>query len=352
VKKKFTDMALIPASKKTQLDLFQTFLCNTNAEKQELSNAINLWDILPLYSMSRQAMTKMRDERGFLGLKTFNYTYHNREIEVEIQPALISEKNKDGETITNSYYPSATEELIEAVLRKLAITGAVYDQSTSNYGVQFSLHKIRAELLNYGHSHTLDEIKQALEILTKSVIRIKGEGLTHKAAKFNPYLPNLTLVSRKDLAIDPDAINSANFNPFVSHAIEQISYRQFNFDRLMKHHHQLTRWLHKYLIDLFQMAAHTKNFKILFSTIKEKSAILDNYADTRLAIKKCDESFQELVTNNVLLKFEKSIERGARNKIINVTYSMYATDDFIAEIKAAHKRLGLARTKLIHKPDQ
>ena len=41
-----------------QIDIFQTFLCNTNSERDHLSNTIELWDSLPKYSISRQEMTK------------------------------------------------------------------------------------------------------------------------------------------------------------------------------------------------------------------------------------------------------------------------------------------------------
>jgi hypothetical protein len=51
-----------------QLDLFQSFLCNTEDERDRLSNTIDLWDSLPKYAVSRQAMTKLRKDGGFLEL--------------------------------------------------------------------------------------------------------------------------------------------------------------------------------------------------------------------------------------------------------------------------------------------
>ncbi len=48
----------------TQLDLFQSFLCNTEDERDRLSNTIDLWDSLPKYSVSRHAMAKLRKEGG------------------------------------------------------------------------------------------------------------------------------------------------------------------------------------------------------------------------------------------------------------------------------------------------
>src|ERR1700722_18373169 len=55
-----------PEFENQQLNLFQTFLCNTEEEQGQLSNAVDLWDSVPRYSTSRQAMTKARIQGRFL----------------------------------------------------------------------------------------------------------------------------------------------------------------------------------------------------------------------------------------------------------------------------------------------
>jgi hypothetical protein len=49
-----------------QLSLFQSVLCNTEEERERFSNAIDLWDSVPRYSMSRQAQAKARENGKFL----------------------------------------------------------------------------------------------------------------------------------------------------------------------------------------------------------------------------------------------------------------------------------------------
>ena len=95
-----------------QLDLFQTFLCNTGAERDRLSNTFDLWDSVPRYFVSRQAMDKMRKAGTFSQLMSVPFNYRGRELEAVIQPAWIQDKDN---TITG-YYPSANEELIEDAL--------------------------------------------------------------------------------------------------------------------------------------------------------------------------------------------------------------------------------------------
>ena len=51
-----TDLPENDSFKSTQLDLFQSFLCNTDEQHDRLSNTIELWDSIPKYSLSQQAI--------------------------------------------------------------------------------------------------------------------------------------------------------------------------------------------------------------------------------------------------------------------------------------------------------
>ena len=43
-----------------QMDLFRGLLCNTDAERDSLSNVFDLWDSIPRYVVSRQQQDKWR----------------------------------------------------------------------------------------------------------------------------------------------------------------------------------------------------------------------------------------------------------------------------------------------------
>jgi hypothetical protein len=49
-----------------QLSLFQGFLANTDDIREGLSNAIDLWDNSPRFSVSRARMKTLRTAEGFL----------------------------------------------------------------------------------------------------------------------------------------------------------------------------------------------------------------------------------------------------------------------------------------------
>ena len=106
----------VDAYRNPKLDLFQSFVCNSEAERECLSNAMDLWDCIPRYSISRQEMNKRRDEKGNLPPLHLNFKYHGQEYTVIIFPTAILEGEK-----YVFYYPSAREELVEDALRKIAL---------------------------------------------------------------------------------------------------------------------------------------------------------------------------------------------------------------------------------------
>lgn len=328
--------------KNHHLDLFQKFLCNTEEQRQTLSNSIELWDSVPRYSISRQAMAKMRDEHGNLPLLKLDFEYRGTKFSASIQSTQIQAKDKIGKLITMAYYPSASEELIEEALRKMAVEqerGFYIDEKPkSKSGVIFTLYQLREEMKRRGHTRSLDEIKLSLDILSGSSIQIIANTHKTKVCAKSTYLPVVLGVSRSDMESDPDAKWLVQFHPLVTESIENLSYRQFNYNQLMSHTKQLTRWLHKYLIQKYVFASITKPFEIRYSTIKRDSAMLDNYVRPRSAHEACDISINELVTNAVLARQDRWVDRGVRGKVQDIVYTLIPSPEFVAEVKAANKR--------------
>lgn len=328
-----------------QLDLFRSFLCNNNSERDRLSNTFDLWDSVPRYAMSRQQMTKIRKEKGFLSLQHITFQYRQSPFEVRIQAARIYDEKTKTET---DYYPSANEELIEDALRKIAAEqrNAFFDKPNYRSGVVFSLHMLREELKRRGHTRSYQEIVLSLNILAGSIIEIRtvsgedSEGLTKSG-----YFSGLAAVSKNKLAEDPDAKWIVQFHPLVTQALDTLTYRQFNYAQMMSHNTQLARWLHKQLSLKFTFASLSTSFEMRYSTIKRDSSLLNSYTRERDAIAALDAAWNELKTGGVLMKVEKSEIRGSRSKLEDVVYTLTASLDFASEMKAANKRENLAVEK-------
>jgi hypothetical protein len=320
----------------SQLSLFQSFLANNDAQRDALSNAIDLWDNVPRYSVSRQAMTKARINGRFLETHEAEFQYGGKMYTRIITPARIT----DPDGVDRDYYPSATEELVEDALRKLAIDQQVgfFDKPNYRSGVSFTLYALREELQKRGHTRSYQEIVRALNILSRCIIDIKpnegsGEGLVRSA-----YLPALAAVSRNRLQEDSKARWLVQFHPLVTGSIDKVTYRQFNYHVMMSHSTQLARWLHRQLVLKYTFANHLKPFDMRYSTIKRDSGLLDEYARDRKGVEKVEEAFEELIKRGVLLQCKREDVTGPRGKLLDVVFELHPHSDFISETKAANRR--------------
>lgn len=331
-----------------QIDLFQQLLCNSDGERDSLSNVFDLWDGIPRYVVSRQQQDKWRKSGTFPPLHEVAFHYRGRELKATVQPAWI--KDKRGQI--TGYYPSANEELIEDVLRKIAAerNSGYYDRHQGRGGVVFTLHMVRKELERRGHGRTYREIILSLDIMSSAVIQIEtADGREGEFTSKSLYLNNLFRVSKTRLAEDPDAKWLADFHPFASRAFDELTYRQFNYARLMGHKSQLARWLNKVLSLKYLNASMAHPFEMRLSTIIRDSGLLSGYGRFRDTCGAVDVAFEELVTCEPPLlaaQPEKRMITGARGKLLDVVYVLSPSRQFIAEVKAASKRRLLAETSL------
>jgi hypothetical protein len=332
------------AYKNKQIDMFRGFLTNSDQERSALSNAVDLWDSVPRYSLSRPKQDKLRLDGGFLPLAEVDFHYRGRHYTAQIRPARIELKDKEGEPTgqTIEFYPSAREELVEHALRKLATEqqAGFLDTTESRSGVTFTLHQLRSELAGRGHAMKYAELVESLDIMNMSVIRLIDNGTNRKDPSLmsQTYLPTLFKVNKEGLASDPYAKWLVQFHSSLTESIAQLTYRQFNYQRLMSCHSQLSRWLINQLVLKYTFAAPGNTFRMLYSTIKRDSGLLGNYSRPRAAVDALDEAFEELKREGILMSVRKTATTGARGKIEDVSYTLAASVKFASEQRAANKR--------------
>jgi hypothetical protein len=321
-----------------QLALFQTVLANTNEQKGSLSNAIDLWDSVPRYAISRAQMNGLRTADRFLETLEIPFRYGGREFTAIINAARV--KGKNGQS--TSYYPSAREELIEHALRKISVEqqAGFFDAPNRRSGARFSLHALRKELEAQGHSLKYEEIIESLDILAKSTITIQctSADWTEEPFGTSPYFPALTGVRRKEYDADRSARWAVEFHLLVTRSIGRLTYRQFNYQRLMKCRSQLSRWLFAQLVLKYTAASITNYFEMRYSTIKRDSALLNGYARERAAIAALDAAWDELKELGALSTVKKAEQRGSRSKLEEVVYTIHPSLQFASEQKASNRR--------------
>jgi hypothetical protein len=329
-----------------QLVLFQSFLANDDAQRDLLSNAIDLWDSIPRYSISRRKQEELRQAGGYLPIRKQAFHYRGMPLTAVIRPARLERCDNQGKPTggTVEYYPSAREELVEQALRRLATEKAAgfFDDTAPRSGLFFTLYRLRQELAAQGHAMTHRELAESLDILSLSSLDIETEGGGDALGlgKFtrNTFLVNLAGVKREDLDRNPEARWYTEFHPFVTVSIDNIAYRQFNYNRWMRGRTQVTRWLISQLVLKYTQASAANSFVMKFSTIKRDSGLLEGYKLQRQAVAALDEAFDELVQLGVLRTFTRDEERGARSKLEDVRYTLHPSRAFAQEQRAANKR--------------
>ncbi len=322
-----------------QLDLFQSFLCNNDKEREALSNTIEFWESIPKYSMTLQAQKNLRTKDGLLHSIERKTVYDGVPCTIRISPAQIP--TKLGEM---AFFPSANEELIEDVLRKMAADqqkgyfeqDGSYIEENFKSGVQFTLNSIREELKKHKRSRSHNEIVQSLLILSKSNIEINFDNGDRVASA--SYLTSLFIVNKDKIKQNADAKCFAQFHPLVTKSINRKTYRQYNYALMMSLSTQLGRWLYKKLAHNYKNASPLTTYDVWLSTIQRDSGLLDcdrQAENTR----KLEDTLAELVEKDVLISAVRiKVEKGERNKINDIQYSLRPDDGFIKDVKAANKR--------------
>lgn len=312
--------------KSVQMDLFGEFVTN---KKREVSNTIEIWERIPKYFLTPSQIEKLKPAKGQPDPYEWVYIEEGHQYTVILQPALIK-KNGSYE----AYFPSVTEELIEEALKKILSDQqyGIHDPQKAETWVKFSLSLLWRELKARGRTRDRQQIKHAVEVMNKCHISFLKDG---KEIWSGSILQDLITIGRDEYLADTDANHAARLPVFISHAINKLEYRQFNYDRFMSCNNQLTRWIYKKLIHRFRNANLMNDYHFMYADLKNSGLLQQSReSDNR---KKVLDALDEIVTRGVINRYD-SQERYEGRKIVNVKYTLYPSSEFVGEQKAANKR--------------
>lgn len=321
-------------SESIQMNMFSNFVTNDGTE---VSNTIELWESIPKYFLSNVQMEKLRTADGLAN--PYKWEYISTDTKgaelartVKIQPALIEQK--DGSY--KAFFPSATEELVEEALKKIFTEQSLglHEVQKVESWVRFSLRMIYRELKNRGKTRDLTQIKHAIEVMSSCVITVEQDG---KIIYRGNILSDLIAVDRDVYENDPSSHWIARLPVFVSHAINRLQYRQFNYGRFMECHEQLSRWLYKRLITRFRQASIVTDYHFMYSDLAQNSGLLQ-MSSTQGNRRKVLSALDELAERGVIFNDYVVDNRKKGRKIVDIKYIVRATPEFIREQKAANKR--------------
>ena len=192
---------------------------------------------------------------------------------------------------------------------------------------------IRKELKAKGRTRNRIQIKHAIAVLSRCVLTLyRGK----KEIWNGNILQDLVTVDREEYLDDTKSYHIARLPLFVSHAIDRLEGRQFNYDRLMRCGEQLSRWIYKRLIHRYKQADYFNNYHFMYTDLKQSGLLLQSEETSNR--KKVISALEELKKHEVITDFHPEEKKLASNKIIDVKYTIMPTSKFISEQKAANKR--------------
>jgi len=285
----------------SEMKMFHPYINST-------SNIIGLYDLIPKYTYNKNISQSESIRR---------FKYNKNDYIVEITPAKIKGKE---------YFPGISEERIEDVLRKFVFDGHA-DMFNHNKDIQcgilFSYYQIQKELEKYKIKYNAQRIKHSLNILHRTHILIKTEEFEDGST----ILPIFRHATKLEQAF-------ISFHPLLTKAINESSFRYFDFEKTMICKNNIARYLIKRLFNNYKFADYFNSFDILMSTIVRDSHIFNN-SPLRTRKSQILKSLNILIDLKIINSYETLVfyDQNKSNKIYDIKFSIKGTREFINRVK-------------------
>lgn len=317
VKKRKSNLEEYSQNIPSQLELFNIKDSDVT-NKENYSQSIKIYDIMPKYYFGNMERKKIDDIEALPNLIR-EFEIKDSMYSLTISPASLTDKNT-GKTI--HYYPSQREELVEDAIRRLATQrqGIFLDDDAA---VKFTFYELAAELKRMGHGYKIDQIKQAIEVCSNSIIKVSTKS-GNEVSGSSPIFPFVTMETKEDGAEKNRVI--VMFHPLVTKSIKDRTYRLVNYRKLMSYKTSLARWIHRRISYNITQASVKKSYPILMSTIIRDSG-MKSYQKNSNALRQICKSFDEMKELDVLEKYDVE-KRFKGRKIEDVLFNLYVTSSF------------------------
>lgn len=318
--KKDKKLDSLKITKPKQLNIFEYL----DTKDSKYSNTIELYDVLPKYDWGKQREYKdLSNATVKRQCQLRGTTFH-----VVVKPAIISKKG--GNVLI---YPSAREELVEDALRKLAVNGnGLFIDG--NAGVLFTLYELQAELKKRGHTLSLSEIKEAIEVCRYSSLDCTSEdGESYISSSF---FPMIGLTTRSDYKNKKGIAKCyVQFNPLVTESILNLTFRQYNYQIGMEIKSPLARYIYKRMSHYWLQASKKDPYTpSLVSYLRQSPRGLSKrMSENSRAMRN---SLDILISHNVIDSYEESLIKEGR-KLKDIRFTIWPHEKFISQLMDAHQ---------------
>ncbi|CAM4137356.1 hypothetical protein VRRI112168_15560 [Vreelandella rituensis] len=205
------------------LRLFQSFLCNSADERTKLSNVIMLWETVPKYS--GEILNSVKNEE-LPNAHEVDFAIADHPFKMTLFPGTYY-PTKNSKPLRR--YPGAREQAVEQALIHLACDQAEMHRVDGEtlYRVQFSIRDMARVLKAMGSTLSHAQVRQALEVLSSTIMTIKEGNDQRSSDKRHPILPSFDRIQSKEGLKQGKDVWRVQLHPLVSHAIRNVTYRQY-----------------------------------------------------------------------------------------------------------------------------
>lgn len=303
--------------------LFKIF--QSKFKTDEYSNTIELYDAIPKYVWNQRKKTT--DLSNAIIIRHCNL--RGKRFLIKIKPAIIERKFN-----TVLMYPGQREEILEDVLRKLAVEGKgkIIDGKA---GVVFTLYELQKELIKIGHGYNLNEIKEAIKVCQGANLECISND--KKVLISSSFFPVISLTTKNFLRKNKNkGICYIQFNPLVNNAINNLSFRQYNYTIGMQIRSPLARYMYKrmshYWIQAHKLSPYTPSLiRFLNCSPRELSVRISEN------IRAMKNALDILIQKKIISSYKLNQKKYGR-KITDVKYTIIPHQNFVKQIIRSNEK--------------
>lgn len=314
-----------------------------SVKEDDYSNMIDIWNLLPRFHLTNEQIEQIESEW---------LTICDTKYKITLRPVPMKNTQKSINGLIRVKYPGMREMYVEEALTKMATTNFLENiegkeieltDLSKRYliSVKFTLNGLQRELRRFGHTYSINQIKEALMILNEATLYIKAETIDPK----NPlkkifYEYRGAIISQLELVDYDSYLNSNNsmsrvvFHELKTLTIMNIAFRKYNYSKSMRLTSYLSKYLFNRLILNWRQASTYDYYSIRMSTVLQDSCHKRSksiYNDIR-AIRK---AFNQLIAQEILLDCkEERIKKN--NRTIDILFTLCPHPDFIRDTVKAN----------------
>lgn len=320
-----------------------------------LGNLVEIYDAVPRFFEARtvHSLENMNQEIT-AEVRSMSYTLTITAATIRKK---VLDKQPDGTTLHRhvnvGMFPGVREEFVEKAIRKFSTLQAA-DITDERCVVRFTLYELKKELDEFGHRYSYSEIREALQVLAQSNVRIDAtlpDGTSLDIS--SGYINNLIIRSpRRDSAYyqagtdDPRPRCQVELHPLIAQQVKRGEFRLYQYGLDMSITSGFGRGLLRFISMFWKNASEANSFRF---TMMEFFASGSNrrpgqfIAQDNRQLKRAIES---LITVGLFKDDYRVIPVKASKgrKILDYEYEVFATNKFVTTVIEANS--GAARRKL------